>query len=209
MLQELKLTVIGGHLGIDKLGDPDTVKEEIRYMNTIGGRYLTCAHLKGAGTETEQDWHHIFTICRQAGASMHEEGIVFTYHNHAIEFEKRIGGEYVFNALMASSDPRHVQLELDVCWVQYAGQDPIQYIRSYGGRLPLIHLKDYSVDEQGQAQTLELGTGYVSIPKVIEAACESGVEWLVVEQDRCQKPPIDSVSNSMAWLKQHAQHLFG
>ncbi|WP_248923919.1 sugar phosphate isomerase/epimerase family protein [Paenibacillus hamazuiensis] len=208
LLQELKLTAIGGHLGIDKLGDSEAVKEEIRYMKTIGGRYLTCAHLKGAGTETEQDWQHIFATCRQAAASMHEEGIVFTYHNHAIEFERRIGSECVFDVLMASSDPRHIQIELDVCWVQYAGQDPIGYIRNYAGRLPLLHLKDYSVDAQGQAQTLELGTGLVSISEVIGAACESGVEWLVVEQDRCQKPPLDSVANSMAWLKRHAQILF-
>jgi sugar phosphate isomerase/epimerase len=50
---------------------------------------------------------------------------------------------------------------------------------------------------------LELGLGEVPLEQVITAAEQAGVEWLVVEQDHCQKPPLVSIENSLDWVKEH------
>jgi sugar phosphate isomerase/epimerase len=51
--------------------------------------------------------------------------------------------------------------------------------------------------------TLELGQGSVNLPAVIDASAKAGVQWLIVEQDVCQNPPLESISNSYSWLKQN------
>ena len=57
-------------------------------------------------------------------------------------------------------------------------------------------------------KTLELGQGSVDLPAVIEGATNAGVEWLIVEQDVCQNPPLESVSNSYNWLKENYLNQF-
>ncbi|MNN93423.1 hypothetical protein D3C81_2118660 [compost metagenome] len=49
--------------------------------------------------------------------------------------------------------------------------------------------------------TLELSKGSVDLPAVIDTATDAGVKWLIVEQDFCQIPPLESVANSLNWLK--------
>jgi len=36
---------------------------------------------------------------------------------------------------------------------------------------------------------------------VAQAAREAGTEWLIVEQDDCQRAPLDSVRGSRQWIK--------
>ncbi|MNI34052.1 Xylose isomerase-like TIM barrel [compost metagenome] len=93
--------------------------------------------------------------------------------------------------------------ELDVCWVHHAGSDPIAYIEKYAGRVPLIHLKDLRKFDDGTYQTLELGRGEMDLPAIITAAEAAGTEWLIVEQDDCALPAIESVQISIEWLRQN------
>jgi sugar phosphate isomerase/epimerase len=92
---------------------------------------------------------------------------------------------------------------MDVCWVQYAKQDPLQYVKRYAGRLPLLHLKDFRSSDQAQMDTVELGVGEVDLINVIKEASDAGVEWLIVEQDRCANPPLESVESSLKWVKEN------
>ena len=40
------------------------------------------------------------------------------------------------------TDPSLVQMEMDLCWMNIAGRDPIRYFEKYPGRFPLVHVKD-------------------------------------------------------------------
>ena len=71
--------------------------------------------------------------------------------------------------MYSATTPEAVQVEMDVCWVQFAGQDPLAYIPKYAGRLPSLHLKDFSKDAEGNMKTLELSQGTVNLPGVIQA----------------------------------------
>ncbi len=55
-------------------------------------------------------------------------------------------------------------------------------------------------------KTLELGQGLVDLPAVIEAAGKAGVDWLIVEQDDCQNPPLQSIENNYDWVKTNFLH---
>jgi sugar phosphate isomerase/epimerase len=47
----------------------------------------------------------------------------------------------------------------------------------------------------------EVGHGTLDIPGIIAAADAAGAEWLIVEQDRCARPPLESIKMSREYLR--------
>jgi len=93
---------------------------------------------------------------------------------------------------------------MDIGWVQFAGEQPVNYIQKYSGRLPLLHLKDFRKSEPGTPiDTVELGEGDLNLTEVIQAASDADVEWIIVEQDHCKNPALQSVETSIQWLKEN------
>lgn len=205
LLQELGLKAIGSHVGLHLLRED--AQKEIDYLKTIGAKYMMCLYVAPEERGVE-DWKRLFPYLQEVGELAREQGLIFGYHNHDFEFEAKVEDEFVFDAMYSATTPDAVQVEMDVCWVQFAGQDPLEYISKYAGRLPLLHLKDFSKEADGSMKTLELGQGSVNLPGVIQAASDAGTEWLIVEQDVCQNPPLQSVENSMNWLKQNYLNQF-
>jgi sugar phosphate isomerase/epimerase len=200
LLSELNLKAIGSHVGLHLIRNQ--LQEEIAYLKTIGAKYMICPWLPIEEYQTEDAWKQLFALFEEVGAECHKNGLVFCYHNHAFEFESRIDGEYVFDALYASTSKDYVQVEMDTGWVHFAKLNPVDYIAKYAGRLPLVHLKDFNgVTEEGHINTLELGNGILPLDDLVRAASDAGTEWIIVEQDRCVKPPLESVEISMNWLK--------
>jgi sugar phosphate isomerase/epimerase len=199
LLDELNLKVISSHVSMEKM--KENLQEELNTLVTLGAKYIVCPFIPKDSREHEEDWLNHIHLFNQVSQEASMRGLTFLYHNHDFEFYHQVNQKFAFDAIFESTSPRHVQAELDVCWVQFAGQDPISYIKKYAGRLPIIHTKDFDRHPDGQIRTLELGQGLVDLPKVIQAAKTSSVEWLVIEQDVCQKPPIESIANSLQWLK--------
>lgn len=199
LLDELKLTAVGSHVGIADLRDK--LEEVIAYNHTIGNRTVICPFLPVQMRGSASAWKETAELFNQIGRRLAEEGIQFGYHNHSFEFEEQVGDQLAFDALFSWTSPEWVKVEMDVCWVQNGGQDPVTYIRTYAGRLPLLHLKDLKTAADGTVQTVELGNGDVDLSAVISAAQNAGVSWMIVEQDNCQRPALESVEISMKWLK--------
>jgi sugar phosphate isomerase/epimerase len=79
-----------------------------------------------------------------------------------------------------------------------AGEEPLDWLRRYQGRTPLVHLKDMTTDsEQFFA---ELGTGGIDITSVLLYGKESVIEWWIVEQDQSRRSPLESASISIQYL---------
>ncbi|WP_141335522.1 sugar phosphate isomerase/epimerase [Paenibacillus sp. tmac-D7] len=198
LLQELNLKAIGSHVNYQKL--KDHLDEEISYLQTIGGQYIICPYLV---PEERKDWERHFAFFEAVAKQVANQGLTFAYHNHDFEFQDKVGGLEVFDALYQTIAPELLKVEMDIGWVQFVGKDPLEYMKKYSGRLPLLHLKDFRRGEDGLIDTLELGRGLINLPEVIRAASEAGTEWLIVEQDKCQNPPLECVSTSMKWLHEH------
>ncbi|MFK3936782.1 sugar phosphate isomerase/epimerase family protein [Alkalihalobacillus sp. NPDC078783] len=125
-------------------------------------------------------------------------GIQLYYHTHHIEFQK-YNGEYLLDLM--KNNTKTLGFELDVHWIQRAGEDPIKMIQQYRGRVSLLHLKDYrigQVDASEEAlkdmraffdgftnliEFAELGEGNLDLKAIIEAGLEAGVEHFFIEQD--------------------------
>jgi len=205
LLDELNLKPIGAHVSLNQMRED--LDKEIDYLLAIGAEYLICPYVAAEERENAEAWKSLFVFLGESARKAKAKGLKFAYHNHAFEFETKIEGQYVFDALYASA-PEEILVEMDAGWVQYAGLDTLQYMADYTGRLPLLHLKDFKGMINNQINTVELGQGEIDLPAVIEAASEAGVEWLIVEQDRCQNPPLESIGTSLKWLQQNYLNQF-
>ncbi|MCL6459014.1 MAG: sugar phosphate isomerase/epimerase [Gorillibacterium sp.] len=198
LLQELKITAIGGHVRYPNL--KERLEQEITYLKTIGASYIVCPNIP---LEERKDWHRLFEFLKSVAQEAQSQGLQFAYHNHDFEFEEKVGAEFVFDALYQSLPASLATAEMDIGWVQFIGQDPLAYIKKYSGRLPLLHLKDFQHATDGSIDTLELGAGLVDLPEVIRAASDAGTQWLIVEQDKCHKPPLECIETSIQWLREN------
>ncbi|WP_090738822.1 sugar phosphate isomerase/epimerase [Paenibacillus sp. Mc5Re-14] len=198
LLDELNLEVVGTHIQYSRL--LHHLDEEIAYHKELGNKYLIVPYL----TEEEREWDDLFVNLNRIGKKVKEHGLILAYHNHDFELTEKINDHPVFDALYDAVPDDLLQVEMDTCWVYYAGYDPVEYIGRYRGRLPIIHLKDMARDEQKKAVTVELGQGEVQLQTITDAAIEAGVDWVVVEQDFSSNPPIESIETSMKWLQQYA-----
>lgn len=135
----------------------------------------------------------------RAGRLMREAGLVLTYHNHAIEFQ-RLDGKLALEWIYEKTDPRYLKGEIDTYWVQHGGCDPVAWCRKLHGRLPLIHLKDYTV-LGGRPAFAPVGSGNLDIPAIVNAADAAGCEWFIVEQDDCNgADPFEALAQSYRYL---------
>ena len=190
-LKDLRLELCGQHTGLELIQNP--AGKPYAYAKALNCPYLTtslCGHV-------EKDWLRIIGECEKAGKVAASQKCLFTYHNHAQEFA-RIDGQYALDLLYAKTDAAAVQGELDTFWIKKGGVDPVAYIRKYPRRVPQIHLKD--MDPADQTFT-EVGNGLMDLPGIFAAAKDVGTSWVIVEQDTCKRPPLESAKISIDNLK--------
>ncbi|MCG8500758.1 MAG: sugar phosphate isomerase/epimerase [Firmicutes bacterium] len=192
-LDRLGLKAAGSHVSMDQL--TSNLDEVIAFNKAIGNAYIICPW---AEFETKEDYINTAKKFNEIGQRCNENGLIFCYHNHDHEFDV-VDGNYGLDILYGESAENLVKAEIDTYWVQYAGVDPVGYIKQYRGRCPLIHLKDMEAGEK--KDYAEIGNGVMDIKAIVDAAKENGAKWLVVEQDECKRQPLESVTISFENLK--------
>jgi sugar phosphate isomerase/epimerase len=138
--------------------------------------------------------------CRAAG--MH-----LCYHNHAFEFDPKVG-KLPMDVLMEETSKDLVGLELDIFWVKVAGHDPVAMLKQYSGRVPLLHLKNVAAgtdvrynESVPRTAFKEVGAGVLDIPAILRAGDAAGVKHWFVEQDQTPGDPVGSLRQSFDYLK--------
>ncbi len=200
----------------------DAPEESVSYLKTLGVPY--CA-VPWIGREAwKNDYDKIIADLKAVSALLKKNGIQLLYHNHEFEFLEKHGDDFVLDAMCRDLSADELIPELDVCWVHYAGQDPIAYIQKYA-HMPVLHLKDFDcdrlaagpayalIDEKGTAvggnsrqdngfRFCSIGYGRQDIPAIMKAAEETRVEYVIVEQDwDFDGGCIEAVRKSRAYLK--------
>lgn len=102
--------------------------------------------------------------------------------------------------MLDASEPDIVGVELEVYWVQYAGVDPVAYIRKLGRRCMLLHLKDMAAGEE--RSFAEVGEGVMDMDGIVAAGQEVGVQHFIVEQDKAyHRNPLEAIALGMENIK--------
>jgi sugar phosphate isomerase/epimerase len=95
--------------------------------------------------------------------------------------------------------------EIDTYWIQHGGGNPVSWLSSLAGRMPLVHVKDMAM--RGSEQLFaEVGEGNLEWSGILDACRDGGVEWYLVEQDICQGDPFDALGVSLRNLRGMGLH---
>jgi sugar phosphate isomerase/epimerase len=195
-VDRLGLRVSGAHTAIDRLeGDLDNVIAELQIL---GARYAICPWLGPNRRPDAAGYKVLAAGLNTIGEQCAKAGLTLAYHHHDFELQ-RFGDTTGLHIILSETDPALVKAEIDIYWASYAGFDPAALLHEFSGRAPLVHLKDMTAAPE--RTFAEVGQGTLDIPGVLAAADATGVEWLIVEQDRCQRPALESIRISREYLK--------
>jgi len=202
LLKRLNLRCCGAHEGYGAL-TPEMLEKTIAFNTAIANPYIVCPSMPREFREKGTDGVAAFAdAMNQAGEKIKQAGMQLCYHNHDFEFHTAERPS-LFDQLLQRTDAELVKMEIDTYWVRHAGLDPIALIKKLQNRCPLLHMKDMTA---GEPHTFApVGQGVMDIMGIIEAGREAGVQWLVVEQDRCEGSVLDAVASSY----QHLHRLAG
>lgn len=166
----------------------------------LGIKYMVCAWLSPKERLGLDHYKKLAADFNKAAQTCKAAGIQFCYHNHDFEFEKQ-DGKYPYDVLLDETDAAMVKMEMDLYWVNKAGQDPIKLFQKHPGRFPLWHLKD--MDNTAAHDFTEVGNGTIDFKKIFAHAGTSGMKYFFVEQDKCPGSPFDSITKSIGYIKKN------
>lgn len=140
--------------------------------------------------KTLEDLNTYCQYYNEIGRRCKENGMLYGYHNHDHEFLK-VGDKVMLDYMLENTDPSLVFFEMDVYWVVRGGQSPVDYFNKYKNRFTLLHIKDNK--ELGQS-------GMVGFDAIFNNTDASGVKHLVVEVEKYNFTPAESVKKSLDYL---------
>lgn len=189
----LGLKPAGAHISIEQL--ENDLEEIIEYNVELGNKYIVCPW---ANFEVKEDFIKMAEALKKIGEKLRDRGLQLCYHNHAHEFAS-FDGEYGLDIIYNNVSSEILKTEIDTYWAAYAGLNPVDYLKKYAGRTPLVHIKDMDATEK--REFTEIGNGILDIKAIVNQAADNGAEWVIVEQDVCKREPLESIKISINNLK--------
>lgn len=136
-------------------------------------------------------------VLNRTGEVCKNRGLQLCWHNHDQEFVAMEEG-LPFDYLMKNTEEDLVQCELDIYWVTKGGTDPVEVLRKYSGRYPILHVKDMALgEEQGFACP---GDGIIDWKVVFAESEKQGTKHYNVERDNA-KDGLSCLKSAAAYLK--------
>lgn len=196
-LKENGLSVCSTHNSLDRIvKETDALIEEHRLFGTS---YIGLGYFRGNSLE---EYQNLLRDLQPALEKIAAAGMRFTYHNHAHEFIK-FDGVRPIDYMKEHTDREKFFFLPDMYWVQTAGASPVRFLADFSGRTPIVHFKDMKVaQEEGKTNMAEIYEGNMDYDTIYAECLNQKVEWVVVEQDFCDRDPFESLAISYKKLTQ-------
>ena len=196
LLDRCGLAAPSSHVGLSALqSDGERLLDQAA---VLGQRYIVVASLGRQTPTTVDDWKRIAADFNRVGESARKHNLRFCYHNHDFEFAP-LEGAVPYDVLLAATDPRFVELELDLYWITKGGKDPLDYFSRWPGRFPLVHVKD--MDATPRKYFTEVGRGSIDFRRIFRRAKQAGIRHYFYEQDETPGDVFASAKLSYDYLK--------
>ncbi len=198
MCEELGLIPISAHVAFaELLANPE---ELVECYKKLGCKYVVMPYLTPEYRPGQGKFGELLEGMKHLGEILNANGMIQQYHNHDFEFEK-VDGEYALDVIYREVGPELLQTQIDTCWAAVGGVNPAEYLKQYAGRIPTVHLKDFTgcksenmyaligIDDNekknvvGTFEQRPVGMGVQDFKAIVEAGDAGGTEWYIVEQD--------------------------
>jgi sugar phosphate isomerase/epimerase len=182
------ITPVSGHFGYDLF--KDHLDDVVRDAQALGLKYVGCAWIPHTGNFDESKCREAAAVFNHAGEVLAQHGMQFFYHVHGYEFQHYHDGT-LLDLLMNETDKKNVHYEMDIFWIVFPGQDPVQLLEKYPGRWELMHLKDMDKDLATGSLSggtdvkndVALGTGQIKMREVLAAGQKAGIKFYFIEDE--------------------------
>lgn len=196
ILSGLNLKTAGSHLGLQFLQD-DVIGGTIDYNLELGNDRIIIPHISKDLISTVDDCKKVADTFTGIHKKISAAGLSLGFHNHKIEFDD-VGGQTAFDIIFKNT-PDDFIMQIDIGWATVAGQEPEKIIKKYSGRANTVHVKEYSPEDEAAW----VGKGIIDWKSILSVCKEQGnTEWFIVEQEKFSIPAIESVTNSLNYLKE-------
>jgi sugar phosphate isomerase/epimerase len=172
----------------------------------LGAEFIVCSTIPHSAKHlAEKDCRPAADNLNRWGERLAASGLHLCYHIHGTEFDPSPDGTR-FDTLAKMADPKYINFEMDIFWVVYGFQDPVQLLKRYPGRFPLMHVKDIrkgtilggSPADVQEDESVPLGTGIVDVRAALLAAQTYGVKNYYLEEEAVAAVP--QIRQSLRYL---------
>jgi sugar phosphate isomerase/epimerase len=185
--------------GMTSMAEFESSLDEIESsIKSLGCTDVLCPWINQEEREDLEAWKKIAARKQKIGEECRARGLRYMYHLHGFEFSDLGGGTRGIDVLLNETDDA-VGFEIDIYWVFHAGADPVALYRQMLDRTPFLHLKD--MIKNPDPTDVEVGEGIVPVKEIVDIAMANGCDWMLVEQEMFDKPPIEASRISLANVK--------
>jgi sugar phosphate isomerase/epimerase len=196
LLNDNGLQFVSSHTG-KSVPDSSNFEEAMAWWDqcieahaAAGVKYIVQPSMDKFGYGSLADLHRYCDYFNMVGEKCNAKGIKFGYHNHDKEFGE-VDGVVRYDYMLKNTDPLKVFFQLDLYWIMVGGKSAVDYFNNYPGRFILWHVKDEK----------ELGeSGKMDFKTIFDNGEVSGVKNIIVEVERYNFAPIESVKKSYDFL---------
>jgi len=182
---------------------PENVNQVVDDAKALGIGYI----VTGGWIDHFKDYASILSFAAkvEVGAELvAPHGLQVGIHNHWCEFDHLVEGKLPHAIFMGLT--RKAFAQLDIYWAKFGGTDPAAYLATLKGRVPLLHVKDGTLEKNDKGGPCTphtaVGAGKIDTPAAVKAAEKAGTKWLLVELDNC-------ATDMEAAVRQSAEYLVG
>ena len=209
-----------GNVAIDPAEERSTIETHFKhaqFVRAAGGTFLQVLDERPKRQPVADDYRRMGRILTELGKRTADIGVTLSYHNHMNQLGER---PQEVRAVLDSSDPKFVKLQLDTAHYQQGGGNPAEAVKQYADRLSFLHIKDLRSpvpgakgDPSRSYEFVELGRGKVDLKAVfgaLDAASFKG--WAIVELDRVPEPnrtPKESALISRTYIEKELKLTVG
>ncbi len=192
LLDETGLKIAG--LGFDMHALETEPQAAIDACKQWNAHYAVTFWIHDAERQSADDWRRIAERFNRIGESLAQGNVPFLYHIHGYEFTE-YDGKRAIDLLMENTDPHYFSLEVDTYWAEFGGVNALEFCAQYADRICALHLKDYI--SKPEMHDIEVGEGAIDMHGVLKLAVQHGWEWLIIEQERYIRTPLESAARCL------------
>lgn len=195
LMKKHDLTSPSTHIGLPKT---DADWEPLFETSKAMGHEWVIVPSFGAEYRGEGGYKRLADRLNSSGELAKKHGLKMGYHNHDAEFAPQPGNTNGHEILLANTDPKLVDFELDIYWAVKGGQDPLKIIAAHPKRITSVHVKD--AGPAPERAMMDVGAGTIDFKTILAAARKVGLKHWYIEHDM-PKDAIASITASAAALK--------
>ena len=195
-LDSLGMVTISNHVNVnDFYADPERV---IADHKTLDCKYITLALSNTGMKYGSPEFAEVVAKMKKVCGICYENGFTPIYHNHNYEF---VSSPSLLEGFMDHCKDEKLCMEPDLGWMMYAGVKPVDFLKKYSNRTPVIHLKDiYARDfskigpgvqhggvknnpDTGYFEFRPTGYGIVNFAELMPYCLDCKPEWFIADHD--------------------------